>query len=138
MCEYSLHLFASRPAKAGDKMVTTDFNGFTRGFAPVGEPRVAIGILPGTELAFERDVEYYPGLRLFSTTKVGQRTARFRYINEDKPYAHHDALEFPGGQVVLLTRLREGQHATVLQLPAAAPVRQDVEGRKVELAPLLW
>lgn len=65
MCEYSLHLFASRPAKAGDKMVTTDFNGFTRGFASVGEPRVAICILPGTELAFERDVEYYPGLRLF-------------------------------------------------------------------------
>lgn len=33
---------------------------------------------------------------------------------------HHDALEFPDGQVVLLTRLCEGQPATVLQLPAAA------------------
>jgi hypothetical protein len=33
---------------------------------------------------------------------------------------HHDALEFPDGQVVLLTRLCEGQRATVLQLPAAA------------------
>jgi hypothetical protein len=32
---------------------------------------------------------------------------------------HHDALEFPDGQVMLLTRLREGQRATVLQLPAA-------------------
>jgi hypothetical protein len=31
---------------------------------------------------------------------------------------HHDALEFPDGQVVLLTHLREGQSATVLQLPA--------------------
>jgi hypothetical protein len=33
---------------------------------------------------------------------------------------HHDALEFPDGQVVLVTRLCEGQHATVLQLPAGA------------------
>ena len=32
---------------------------------------------------------------------------------------HHDALEFPDGQVLLLTRLCVGQRATVLQLPAA-------------------
>ena len=43
---------------------------------------------------------------------------RFRQINLDNPYEHHDALEFPNGQVVLLTRLCEGQQATVLQLPA--------------------
>jgi hypothetical protein len=30
---------------------------------------------------------------------------------------HHDAVEFPDGQIVLLTRLCEGQRATVLQLP---------------------
>jgi hypothetical protein len=33
---------------------------------------------------------------------------------------HHDALEFPDGQVVLITHLREGQRAAVLQLPAQA------------------
>jgi hypothetical protein len=32
--------------------------------------------------------------------------------------AHHDALEFPDGCIVLLTLLCEGQSATVLQLPA--------------------
>jgi hypothetical protein len=46
------------------------------------------------------------------------KLAHFRQINLDKPMWHHDALEFPTGQVVLLTRLREGQQATVLQLPA--------------------
>ena len=35
---------------------------------------------------------------------------------------HHDALEFPDGQILLLTLLEEGQHATVLQLPAGAAV----------------
>jgi hypothetical protein len=37
----------------------------------------------------------------------------------EKENAHHDALEFPNGQIVLLTRLCEGQHATVLQLPTS-------------------
>jgi hypothetical protein len=44
--------------------------------------------------------------------------AIFRQINKDKLAAHHDALEFPDGQIVLLTQLRKGQQATVLQLPA--------------------
>ena len=35
------------------------------------------------------------------------------------PHAHHDALEFPDGQIVKVTRLVAGQTATVLQLPAA-------------------
>ena len=34
MCDYSLHLVASRSAKVGDKLVTTTFhNSITRGFA---------------------------------------------------------------------------------------------------------
>jgi hypothetical protein len=38
----------------------------------------------------------------------------------DDPHVHHDALEFPGGQIVMVTRLVPGQTAMVLQLPAAA------------------
>ena len=45
--------------------------------------------------------------------------ARFRWVHMDKPHVHHDALEFPGGQIVMVTRLVPGQTATVLQLPAA-------------------
>ena len=51
--------------------------------------------------------------------KLGTNVARFRQINLKDPHAHHDALEFPNGRVVLLTRLRPGQYATVIQLPAA-------------------
>ena len=54
MCDYSLHHVASRPAKVGDKLVTTQFNhSITRGFAAVGEPNVAVCLLPGTEVAFK-------------------------------------------------------------------------------------
>ena len=38
-------------------------------------------------------------------------------INNGAPHIHHDALEFPDGEIVLLTRLCEGQKATVLTLP---------------------
>jgi hypothetical protein len=37
---------------------------------------------------------------------------------------HHDALELPGGQTVLLTSLREGHQATVIQLPATERQQQ--------------
>jgi hypothetical protein len=43
---------------------------------------------------------------------------------------HHDALEFPDGETVLLTRLREGPHATVLQLPASPRAVNAAEGQK--------
>ena len=123
MCDYSLHHVATRPAKIEDKLVVTKFNNsITRGFAAVGEPHVAVCLLPGTELAFEENVECEPsfGIGILPNKKIGQRLARFRQINMDNAVTHHDALEFPDGQVVLLTRLCEGQRATVLQLPPSA------------------
>ncbi|HEY2184376.1 MAG TPA: hypothetical protein VGH39_05230 [Xanthobacteraceae bacterium] len=121
MCDYSLHHVATRPAKIEDKLAVTKFNNsITRGFAGVGEPNVAVCLLPGTEIAFDANVECEPsfGIGILPNKKIGQRLARFRQINMDNAVTHHDALEFPDGQVVLLTRLCEGQRATVLQLPA--------------------
>ena len=134
MCDYSLHPVASRPAKIEDKLVTTKFNNsITRGFSAIGKPNVAVCVLPGTEIAFDDNVEREPlfGVGLLPNKKIGQRLARFRQINMDNPVAHHDALEFPDGQVVLLTRLCEGQRATVLQLPPGAHAAT-VEGAAVE------
>jgi hypothetical protein len=37
----------------------------------------------------------------------------------DDPHVHRDALEFPSGQIVKVTRLVAGQRAIVLQLPAS-------------------
>jgi hypothetical protein len=55
----------------------------------------------------------------WSTKVINHKTAVFREINQGWEWAHHDALEFPDGEIVLLTLLKEGQQATVLQLPAA-------------------
>jgi hypothetical protein len=121
MCDYSLHDVATRPAKVGDRLVSTHFtNSLTRGFAAVGEPNVAVCLPPGTELAFDANVQIDAAIGLLPSKKLGESLARFRYVDNGYPGAHRDALEFPSGKVVLLTRLREGQHATVLQLPAVA------------------
>lgn len=122
MCDYSLQNVKSRPARISDELVTTRFDtSTTRGFAAAGEPNVAVCLRPGTELAFDRDVEYdnVPGAEP-TLLRAASKTARFRQLRLNEPYVHHDALEFPNGQTVLLTRLCEGQHATVLQLPASA------------------
>lgn len=132
MCDYSLHNVATRPAKVGDKLVTTSFhNSSTRGFAAIGEPNVAVCLLPGTELAFEREVEcdhvfgrILPSLRF---GKIEEKVARFRQVDIHQPSTHHDALGFPQGQIMLINRLREGQHATVLQLPASPRATSQAE-----------
>ena len=119
MCDFSLESIRSRPAKVGDKLVTRDFGTGTRGFAASDDPGLAVCVLPGTELAFAGDVACLPaGLLGWKTQTINHQTAIFRQVNQDKSTAHHDALEFPDGQIVLLTLLCEGQAATVLQLPA--------------------
>lgn len=134
MCDYSLHDVASRPAKVGDELVTTRFaTSLTRGFSAVGEPNVAVCLLPGTELAFEKEAKYDHSLAWllprYRFGKLGQTVARFRQINTDRPSVHHDALEFANGRIVLLTRLCPGQHASVLQLPAQARAAKEAEER---------
>ena len=111
MCDYSLQNVNSRPAKVGDKLTTRNFGTGTRGFA------ASVCVLPGTELSFAGEVA---SMSQFGWRKnvFNHTTAIFRQINKEKVAAHHDAVEFPDGQIVLLTVLGEGQQATVLQLPA--------------------
>jgi len=136
MCDYSLHHVASRPAKVGDKLVTSAFDSSTtHGFCAVGEPNVAVCLRPGTELAFETDVESnhmtLGGLDMVGSD-LGGKVARFTQIDMDRPAAYHDALEFPSGKIVLVTHLRRGQVATVLQLP---PVAETAEKKVPVVAP---
>jgi len=119
MCDYSLHNVKSRLAKVGDELTTRDFGTGTRGFAASEDRNVAVCVLPGTELSFTKEVTCLgSGLLGWRDKIINNNTAIFRQVNKDEMAAHHDALEFPDGQIVLLTRLNEGQQATVLQLPA--------------------
>ena len=131
MCDYSLHSVKSRPAKVGDKLTTRDFGTGTRGFAASEDPSVAVCVLPGTELAFAQEVKRLRDkLWPWHDRVIKHKTAIFRQLNKEEMAAHHDALEFPDGQIVLLTRLSEGQQATVLQLPAEPKTVSEVEAQR--------
>ena len=128
MCDYSLHSIKSRPAKIGDRLTTHDFGTGTRGFAASENPSVAVCVLPGTELAFAHEVKRL--LWPWHDGVIRHKTAIFRHIDKDKVVAHRDALEFSDGQILLLTFLREGQQATVLQLPAESKTVSETEARQ--------
>jgi hypothetical protein len=129
MCDYSLHTVRSRPAKVGDKLTTHNFNTGTIGFAAPEDANMAVCVLPGTELAFVAKVTSRRFLG-WKTVTLSHTTAIFRQINKDNRRTYHDALEFPDGQIVLLTSLVEGQEATVLQLPAEPATTTKVQAQK--------
>jgi len=131
MCDYSLLNVKSRPAKVGDKLTTHNFRTGTRGFAAAEDESVAVCVRPGTELCFAGAVRWMPtGIFWWGERGMEHNTAVFRQINKEKKAAHHDALEFPDGRLVLLTLLSEGQQATVLQLPAEPKTAVEAETQR--------
>jgi hypothetical protein len=92
---------------------------------------LAVCILPGTELSFAGEVRCIAtGLLPWRDKVINHQTAIFRQVNKARLAAHHDALEFPDGRVVLLTLLREGQEATVLQLPVQPKTAEGAASRQ--------
>ena len=132
MCDYSLQHVRSRPAKVGDKLTTRDFGTRTRGFAASEDAEVAVCVLPGTELAFSSPVTVTDPRFVvdWKVETLDHATAIFRQVNKTEPMMHHDALEFPDGRIVLLTRLTGGQEATVLQLPAQPTTAAEAGAQK--------
>jgi hypothetical protein len=135
MCDYSLEHVKSRPAKVGDKLTTRDFGRVTRGFAASEDKNVAVCVLPGTELSFASEVKCVRSAFVWSERVISHKTAIFRRVNQEYAWDNHDALEFPDGEIVLLTLLREGQQATVLQLPAAEkPPTSSAENKNASIS----
>jgi hypothetical protein len=120
MCDYSLHAVKSRPARVGEALLIRHFGTGTRGFAALEDWTTAVCLVSGSELVFSKNVVCArpDALLWWSRLRMNYKTAIFRKVNTEERCVHHDALEFPDGQVVLLTCLYEGQEATVLQLPA--------------------
>ena len=133
MCDFSLQHAKSRPAVVGDKLVSHNFGRGTVGFKSVDDPigdATAVCILPGTELAFDKPIKLRWSYVEGKSIERQFTTAIFRQKDKDKPNVHHDVLEMPDGQQILLTALSEGQNATVLQLPAVPKTEKEAEEQK--------
>lgn len=131
MCDYSLQNVASRPAAVGDKLVTSKFpNALSAGFGPadehlLGQCTTAVCVLPGTELAFDDDVQEVN----YGEPVIHPKVAIFRQTDTELTHTHHDTLEFADGSQVKLARLLIGQTATVLQLPAAPKTAEEAKAQ---------
>jgi len=116
-----------------DKLVSHNFGRGTVGFKSVDDPvgdATAVCILPGTELGFNKAIKLRWSYNEGQSFEGQFTTAIFRQRDKDKPNVHHDVLEMPDGQQILLTQLQEGQNATVLQLPAAPKTEKEAEEQK--------
>ena len=133
MCDFSLHAVRSRPAKVGDKLTTRMFNLGTTGFCAPEDAGMAVCLLPGTEVSFAGEVKHTTNWP-WKHRLIGYQTAIFRQVNKNNRCTHHDALEFPDGQIVLLTLLEEGQQATVLQLPVTHEGARTPEPEKAKVS----
>lgn len=122
----------SRAAAVGDKLITTQFlNASTKGFASVDDLETAVCVLPGTELAFEENITTGSATIYMNTTAVHpHKVARFRQLYVEDPMRHHDALEMPDGETVMLAHMREGQKATVLQMPASPKTAEEAKAQE--------
>jgi hypothetical protein len=99
MCDYSLQNTKSRPAKVGDRLTTRDFRSGTRGFAAQENPSVAVCVLPGTELAFSKEVATVAfGLLWTKQKKFGHKTAIFPRLTRTYLIRTMMRLNFPMGR----------------------------------------
>lgn len=120
MCDYSLMHVKSRAANVADKLTTKNFGTGTVGFAASEDANVAVCVIPGTEIAFDAPIQTANSVWENLTTKTHDYSVGiFRQVDKDVPMRHHDALELPNGETILLNSLVTGQVATVLQLPAS-------------------
>lgn len=125
MCDFSLKAVKSRPAKVGDKLTVHNFGYGTVGFCDPAAKEYegvdeAVCVLPGSEIGFDNQISTGDGTWVMLTRRQRKYSVGiFRQINKETEHTHHDALELPDGETILLTKLEPGQRATVLQLPAA-------------------
>src|SRR5260370_25936851 len=125
MCDLSVRQVKPPPGGVGKNFQPGNFGTGRRGFAARNDPSTAVCVLPGTELAFNSEIAVYG-----ASGPTQYKTAIFRQINREQPHMHHDALELPDGQMLLLTFLCEGQEATVLQLPAKPRTKEEAQAQE--------
>ena len=78
MCDYSLNCRVAVCTRGRQANLEPILCPPTRGFAAIGEPEVAVCLLPEIEVAFERDVECDGAFCFFRGRSLKQRVARFR------------------------------------------------------------
>ena len=101
MCDYSLEMYQSRPARAGERYETHRFHSGSIGFVSPGALAVAVCMACDTELELERiPLPLQQALGLAENSKA-------TFVRLDLG-PHHDGVRFANGSEVSLQRLGPG------------------------------
>lgn len=115
MCDYSLELYHSVPATAGETLQVTRFSTGSIGFAAPGCSDVATCVPEGTILRAEIP---NPEFGLAIEDVIMAR------VHADLSHSHHDAVRLESGEHLSLQYLRVGSRVRILML-ANAQARED-------------
>jgi hypothetical protein len=127
MCQWSEEIeLQTRPARE-EALVTTHFGLGLIGLAD--EEGNAVCVAPGTELAFDGDLEWASGTKVYGR---GYRLARLRHDPTEAESRYRDKLVLADGREVYVNALAPGQRCVVLQLPVGSKtVAAEVEAEGV-------
>lgn len=121
MCDYSLEMYASRPARESEKYVTTRFPSGSIGLASPGDCTTAVCVQYDTRLRIE-------GILSDLQTRLGVKEEEEVIFARLEHGAYRDGIKFSNGKEISLQLLGSG--VTVTVLPAAvqkfaSPVRSE-------------
>jgi hypothetical protein len=127
MCDYSLEMYASRPAREGERYVTTRFPSGSVGLSAPGDCTTAVCVQYDTNLRLENisgDLQ----------TRLGVRAEEDVVFARLEHGAYRDGVRFANGKEVSLQLLGSGVGATltVVAKPAPAPIAPDVYSNILE------
>jgi len=117
MCDYSLELYGSRPAREGEVYVTTRFPSGSIGFASPGDPNTAVCMQCDTQLVLT-DMPEDMRTRLAIGAEAEATFA------QAETGAYRDGLRLASGRFVSLQELRPGVHAYIPALLEKATAKR--------------
>lgn len=122
MCDYSLEMYASRPAREFEKYVTTRFPSGSIGLAVLGDCTTAVCVQYDTNLNLE-------GIASDLQTRVGAKSAEQVVFARLQHGAYRDGVRFGNGKEISLQLLGSGVRVTLVEtraVPDPVPEWQDV------------
>lgn len=114
MCDYSLEMYASRPARESEKYVTTRFPSGSIGLAAPGDCSTAVCVLYDTKLNLE-------GISADLQTRLGVEASEAVVFARLEHGAYRDGVRFGNGKEISLQLLGSGVAVTLVPARAAAP-----------------
>jgi hypothetical protein len=121
MCDYSLEMYASRPAREAERYVTTRFPSGSIGLASPGDCTTAVCVQYDTRLHLEN-------ISSDLQTRLGVKSDEDVVFARLEHGAYRDGIRFANGKEVSLQLLGSGVGTTLIEAakkPAAA-VRKDI------------